>query len=481
MSVKGQSHDRPRDTWTHRLEDAAETRFVPFVVLLLALGVAFRLLLLWTTTSPSDPLNHLYPGYTDGGEYMDNARSLVENGVYGYAGRLSAFRPPAYPFLIALTWRLFGDSLTPIRIVQVGLFGVMTVVYVRVTAKHFGRVAGTLAAGFLSLYPLFAFMTTEIATESLYMVLASAAFALSFALLEPHIRPGKRTWIAFIAGLICGTGTLTRPNMFVVFLLLLALIVAGGLWRREGWRAWLLPALGLVIGTYAVLIPWMSRNERRLGAPVITTNLYYNFFRGTFDLVEGIPMETPIDVIFRNYHVLYEEEIEDVNTRQLSLGEVESERNARTAALSIIRADPRGWLWQRIRNAAYLWLNLQWDPDLLHKSPIVFFAATSVTLVYYLLLAGALLGSLLLWRAHQGPQERVFIAIAWLYMAAAMPAALSFVGKRYRVAMIDPYLALLVCGALASWLRRRRRARPGSVLCWNDQRQAVLAKTACRV
>jgi 4-amino-4-deoxy-L-arabinose transferase-like glycosyltransferase len=456
MIVEEQRNDHPRGAWTRRLEDATEKRFVPFVVLLLVLGVAFRLLLIWTTTSAADPLNHLYPGYTDGGEYMDNARSLVETGVYGYAGRLSAFRPPAYPFLIALTWQLFGESLTPIRIVQVGLFALMTIVYVRVAAKHFGRVAGVLAAGFLSLYPLFAFMTTEIATESLYMALASAAFALSFALLEPEIHPGRKTWIAFIAGVCCGAGTLTRPNMFVVFLLLMALIVAGGLWRREGWRAWLLPALALAIGTYAVLIPWMSRNERRLGAPVITTNLYYNFFRGTFDLVEGVPKDTSIFVIFRSHRVLYEQEIEDANIRQLSLSEVESERNARAAALSIIGADPRGWLWQRLRNAAYLWLNLQWDLDILHTGPIVFFAAISVTVTYYVLLAGALLGSLSLWRSLQDSRQRAFVAVAWSYMAAATPTVLTFVGKRYRVSMIDPYLALLVCAALAEWLRRRR-------------------------
>ena len=263
--------------------------------------------------------------------------------------------------------------------------------------------------------------------------------------------------MAFFAGLICGAGTLTRPNMFMVFLLVMALIVVGGLRTRKGWRAWLLPALGLAIGTYVVLIPWMIRNERRFGAPVITTNLYYNFFRGTFDLVEGIPQGTSIFDIFRDHHVLYEAEIEDVGVKRLSLGELQSERNAREAALSIIRADPRGWLWQRIRNAAYLWLNLQWDSDILHTGPIVLFAAISVTLTYYVLLVGALVGSLSLWHSPWESRQRVFVAVAWTYMAAATPTILTFVGKRYRVSMIDPYLALLACAGLAGWLRRWRR------------------------
>src|SRR2546422_1047355 len=457
MTVEGQGHDRDGGAWAQRFVDLTERRSIPLLIASLALGVAFRLLLVWATTSPSDPLNHLYPGYTDGAEYLDNAQSLVETGVYGYEGRPSAFRPPAYPFFMALSLRLLDESLTPIRIMQIGMFVAMAVIYCAVAARYFGRAAGILAAAFLSIYPLFAFMTTEIATECLYMLLESAVFVLSLALLRPEVHPGKRTWLAFFAGLICGAGILTRPNMFIVFLFLMALIVVGGLWRRRGWRAWLLPALGLAIGTYVVLIPWMSRNDRRFGAPVITTNVYYNLFRGTFDLVEGIPQGTSIFAIFRNHRVVYEAEIENVCVKRLSLGELESERNARGAALAIIRADPRGWLWQRIRNTAYLWLNLQWDSDILHRGPIVLFAAISVTLIYYFLLVGALLGSLSLWRSPQESRQRVFVAVAWSYMAAATPTVLTFVGKRYRVSMIDPYLALLACAGLAGWLRRRRQ------------------------
>lgn len=447
--------------WSRRLDEVEETRYIPCIVILLALGVAFRLLLIWTTTSPTDPLNRLYPGYTDGGEYMDNARSVVEDGIYGYAGRPSAFRPPAYPFLIALTWWLCGETLTPIRIVQVGLFVMMTMIYTWVVTKHFGRAAGILTAGALTLYPLLAFLVTEVATESLSMALASALFALTFGLVERGVGVRRRTGMAFVAGLMCGVGTLTRPNMYFVFLLLMGMIALGGLWRREGWYAWMAPALGLALGTYLVLSPWMIRNARQIGAPVIATNLNYNFFRGTFDLIEGVPKDQPIDVIFRNHHVLYEEEIEDTRRKDLTLSEIESERNARSAAFSIISADLRGWLWQRCRNTVYLWLNLQWDADLLHKSPIVFFAGASVTLVYYVLLAGALIGTLFLWRTSEDPRQRLFVAVAWLYMAAAMPTVLTFVGKRYRLSMIDPYLAILASVALAAWLRRRRHSEAG--------------------
>lgn len=445
--------------WSRRLDRTVEARYAACLAVTLTLGAVFRFGLIRTTTSPSEPFNLLYPGYTDGAEYVDNARSLVETGTFGYAGRASAFRPPAYPFLISLTWRLFGETLTPIRLVQVGLFAVMAWLYARSAAQHFGRTAGILTAGGLALYPLFAFLATEVATESLYMAIASALFALTPGLATGGSGVGRRTALALVAGLACGVGTLTRPNMYFAFLLLEGLIVWGGVRRREGWRAWVAPALGLAVGTYLVLVPWMMRNARQVGAPVLSTNLEYNFFRGTFDLVDGLPFDQPIEVFFSRHNVLYEELIEDTRTARLPITEIENERRAREATILIVRADPGGWLKQRLVNAVYLWLNLQWDADLLCRSPVVSLARAAVTLAYFVLLAGALAGTLSLWRFACDPQQRFFVATAWLYIAAAMPTVLTFVGKRYRVSTIDPYLAILASVSLASWLRRR--AGPG--------------------
>jgi len=92
----------------------------------------------------------------------------------------------------------------------------------------------------------------------------------------------------------------------------------------------------------------------------------------------------------------------------------------------------------------------------------VFLAGVAVTLMYYVLLAGALFGTLFLWRTSDDSRQRLFVAVAWLYMAAAMPTALTLVGKRFRVAMIDPYLVIVACAALTEWLRRRRHAEAGS-------------------
>src|SRR2546428_4842764 len=362
-----------------------EDRFVLIAGIFIAAGTLFRLALIWATTSPSNPYNLLYPGYGDGARYVNIARSILETGTFGYAGRPTAFRSPAYPAIIALTWKTLGVTLTPVRILQVGIFVLMAIVYARVVTDRFGRLAGAITVALMSLHPMFVFMSTEIATESLYMLLESFIFALTLTLLERDLPSARRTWVSLCAGVCCGAGALTRPNMFLVFLTVAALIAWQGIRNREGWRKWGASVVALVLGNYLVLGPWLIRNERTVGAPVLATNIEYNLFRGTFDVVGAIPFgpvgEDIMVARFRDHHVMYEGEIEDVRKTRLPFGEVLNEEKARAEALAFIRSNPSGWFWERIRNAAYLWLNLQWEAPRL-QNPVVMLASVLVTFLY---------------------------------------------------------------------------------------------------
>jgi 4-amino-4-deoxy-L-arabinose transferase-like glycosyltransferase len=444
--------------WLGSVPGRFEERFAWSVGAALAAGVLFRLVLIALTTTPDDPMNRLYPGYTDGEEYLDNARSLVETGVYGYGGRPSAFRPPAYPILLSVSLKLFGASLTPVRLLHVALFVATALCYARITARFFGKVAGVLTAAGFSLYPLFAFVTTEIATENLYMFIAALVFAGALPLLRANGSPAVQSLRSTALGACCGAGILTRSNMLFVFLILQAAIAWRGLRRRERALGWMAPILGLWIGALLVLAPWLVRNQVQLGAPVLGTNLDYNLFRGTFDLVGGIPDQRSIFDMYRENGVIYEEVIEDVSRRTLAWSEVANERNARSAALRIIRSDPTGWVKERFRNLLYLWVNLQWDPAVMH-GPLVRIARVSVSMVYFTVLAGAASSLLWLWRGRAGADQRRFMALAMLFILAATSVIITFVGKRYRVSMIDPYLVVLASIGLGSWLDPSR-ARP---------------------
>src|SRR5262245_61023695 len=136
------------------LGSVVERRYVSLTRALIAAGVVLRVIMIWVTTSAADPTNHLYPGYGDGTRYKQIAQSLVETGTFGYSGRPTAFRSPAYPALIALTWKIFGETLTPIRLLQVAMFVLMAVVYSSLVADRFGKPAGAFAAALMSLHPM---------------------------------------------------------------------------------------------------------------------------------------------------------------------------------------------------------------------------------------------------------------------------------------------------------------------------------------
>lgn len=438
--------------------DLIETRFFLCTAAVVVVGVALRLVVIWLTTSSTEAFNRLYPGYTDGDDYMNIARSLVETGVFGYGGRPTGFRSPAYPFSIAVLWKLFGPTLPPIRLFQIALFVIMTLCYAQVTKKYFGKFAGLVAAAGFSLYPLFVFVATEIATESLYMTLASLIFALTLMLLNKE-EATNRGLLAFLTGLCCGIGTLTRPNMIFVFLMVQLLLVWYALTRREPLRNLVRPLIALWLGVFVTVTPWMIRNQLKLGAPVIATNLYYNLHRGTFDLAnDGIPFGPIKIAVFEEHQVMYEDEIEDPRNSYLPRSEVESEQNARTAAIAAIQSNPIFWLKERLRNVAYLWLNLQWDFGLLENNPVGMVAAVSVTILYYFLLLAAIGGTIWIFKTNVQFDQRQFAVVAWAFILAAMSVVITIVGKRYRLSMIDPYLVMLASVAISACFNRVRRA-----------------------
>ena len=91
---------------------------------------------------------------------------------------------------------------------------------------------------------------------------------------------------------------------------------------------------------------------------------------------------------------------------------------------------------------------------LMEKQKLALLAAITVSLIYYVLLISAVVGTFFVFRRNVVPRQKSFVIIAWFFILAAMSVIVTFVGKRYRVSMIDPYLIVLACGAAGVWLTR---------------------------
>jgi dolichyl-phosphate-mannose-protein mannosyltransferase len=167
----------------------------------------------------------------------------------------TAFRPPLWPLLLGLVWRLTGPSLGAGQLLNV-LLGVATAML----AEHYvrsigGRVAGLCAGALIALYPPLLVNDVTILSDTLALLLMLAVLI--------EVDAGR--WIR--AGLWTGLLVLTKPSAQ-------ALVVVVGLWLigTAGWRA----AARTMLTALIVMAPWLARNWLELGSPVVVTSNGFN-------------------------------------------------------------------------------------------------------------------------------------------------------------------------------------------------------------
>jgi 4-amino-4-deoxy-L-arabinose transferase-like glycosyltransferase len=232
--------------------------FLPLV--LLAVLVRGGALVAWHDRLSADP-----------DAYAQVAQALVERGQFAVrdelgAWRLTAYRPPLYPCLLAC----LGGPSSPhfelrVALAQ-GLLGVLTVIATWFVARQWGLLPwqAVLAAGLVAIDPILLRQSTEVMTETLATALAVAAlWALTMLYQTP-----QRVRRAVACGALLGLCVLCRPT-FLPFAGLVGLILlVRGMAMRGNARVtpWVyLVALAITMS------PWVVRNFQAFGKPIATT------------------------------------------------------------------------------------------------------------------------------------------------------------------------------------------------------------------
>ena len=132
-------------------------------------------------------------------------------------------RPPGYPYVLALVYRLSGGSYLAPRVVQMALGLVNVLLLFMLGRAVFGRAVGLIAAALMAVYWAFIYFEGE---------LNSPVFVVFLALLLLHVmrlwrKDGGAGW-ALAAGVVLGLLALMRPN---------ALLVGGAVVLWFGWVA----------------------------------------------------------------------------------------------------------------------------------------------------------------------------------------------------------------------------------------------------
>ncbi len=145
------------------------------------------------------------------------------------------FRPPGYPFFLALTYRLTGTGYWWPRALQMALGLASCLLLHRLARQGFGRPAALFAAALMAVYWIFIFFEAELMAVSLLLLLLISALVLA-----ARWREGLTVRRALGVGVLIGLAALVRPNAAV--LLPVLVLWAGWLARRRSspppsWRS----------------------------------------------------------------------------------------------------------------------------------------------------------------------------------------------------------------------------------------------------
>ena len=207
--------------------------------------------------------------------YWSLARGIVNGGEYSGSllgvGTWYARRPPLLPYVLAGGMSIFGEWRYLAALLNIGIYIGSTLLIFSLARKTAGRASAWVAIALFAIWPCYIAYTGLAATEQLYtFCLLLAIWGLS------HVeRYGIGAWV--FVGVMTGAGVLARQTMTVLPAIWILYIVL----RRMPPKRAIVGVLAALIAMTAVLTPWVLRNYRILGKPVITTVGGSAFFLGS--------------------------------------------------------------------------------------------------------------------------------------------------------------------------------------------------------
>jgi len=348
--------------------------------------------------------------------------SFPAHNIYHPVARVpSALMPPAYPYVLAYLWRLFGDrpaTYLGLEFLNAALGVLLVYMVYRIAQGLLSESAAKLAALICAVYPAQVYMCNEFHSISFYIVLGVAViYFLNRYMDESH------AWTDIVwAGLCMGLLLLFRAEAMAIALLYAACLVV-----RRGMKA-LAPALAFAAISLAILSPWVIRNAVVFHAfiPTVSTagfNLWLGHNPHTtgsnhFDWTDAQTPEERSELSRIPVDVRYEVEVDKIYKRD---------------ALAYIRSHPRHEVKLALKK---LILFFSFDPS----------HVKSISPLYWV--PSILLSCVAAWGAYLQRRRLLredLLLTASIAYAVVLGMAM-FVLPRYKI-VIDPFIMVLAAAA----------------------------------
>jgi 4-amino-4-deoxy-L-arabinose transferase-like glycosyltransferase len=328
-----------------------------------------------------------------------------------------ADRPPLYPFFLAGLMRLLGQSREMVFWVQAILGALAGGGYYLLAVELLGEGRGLIAGLLFALLPHFMLFTKQVLTESLYIFLL---VSLLGALTLPHVprRFDYRRWI--VVGLLAGLIILVRREGLLpsaVLTVSFAAIYFSGQ-KVDAFKAVALAALMAAF----VVSPWVVRNWRVLGKPMLTSTSGLNFLVGNNPDADGGYTPLPAEWV----------------PMFAGLGEVAHDQKAWEMSLNWIKTHFSDFVGLLPGKLAYLW-------GAAHNA--VLDGVDLVLIPFY---------GVGLWRLwqRQGRWQCLLAVVVALVLGVTLIGVMFVGGWRYRQAAYPALLLFAAYGAPLEWVLR---------------------------
>ena len=190
------------------------------------------------------------------------------------------FRPPGYPYFLALIYLLTSCNLVAVRIVQMAIGLLSVFLAYKLGRRWFGSAAGLIAAGLMSAYWVFIYYEGEL-LEPVLLIPLGLALVYQLSLLAERI-----TWQrSLAAGVLMGLFALCRPNI----MLFAAVVLIWIWWIAKNRRLALSACIALLLGAALMIVPTTIRNYVVAHDFVpISCNMGINLFIGNNESANGL-------------------------------------------------------------------------------------------------------------------------------------------------------------------------------------------------
>jgi Dolichyl-phosphate-mannose-protein mannosyltransferase len=385
--------------------------------------------------------------FGDTNDYINAANSFLNGAPYPLQSEIHPmFRPPLFPFLIAVVWLVFPQSVVAVKIVQV-LLHVGTVIVAYKTIREITKkdLAAFFGSSVVAVNPLLAAHTVDFYTEPLHTFLCITGMYLLVKMLK-----GDKFmyFAAFYAGVVFGLATLNRPAILGVAILMFAFVGIVHL-KNEKRNKYLAATAILFASMFATILPWTYQNYQRTGEFILVNdgfsyNLWLGNLPGTIKLYEGEFATKEENQAFANYYwgMVQQEKLKELeqtdNYYQLKYNE--REKVWRREALENMTEDydlTARLFWGKFKTFWTPFLN-----PLTYGKTVVYLVAAFVIGTYIF----GIYGMYLFFRNKAGKNYVILLLITFAVTTAIHVLIFGFV--RYRIPNVDPYLSMLTGVAL---------------------------------